>query len=98
MNFKIAAYDMDGTLIKTISGLVFPKDYKDWQLAYPEVPAKLKKMYDDGYKIVIMSNQGRLGRLGKVTVNNFKTKIENIVQKIGVPMQVCFSFIYFVTI
>ncbi|XP_023245378.1 uncharacterized protein F21D5.5 [Copidosoma floridanum] len=84
---KIAAYDMDKTLIKTISGLEFPKDSNDWQLLYPEVPGKLKKFYTEGYKIVILSNQNGLGT-GKVTLKDFKIKIERIVKKIGVPMQV----------
>ncbi|XP_016837662.1 uncharacterized protein F21D5.5 isoform X1 [Nasonia vitripennis] len=84
---KIAAYDMDKTLIKTISGLEFPKDCNDWQLLYPEVPGKIKKFYEDGYKIVILSNQGNLGS-GKITLKDFKKKIEKLVKKIGVPMQV----------
>ncbi|KAL7307670.1 hypothetical protein TKK_0000352 [Trichogramma kaykai] len=84
---KIAAYDMDKTLIKTISGASFPKDCNDWQLLYPEVPGKIKKFYEDGYKIVIFSNQGGLST-GKVKVADFKIKIEKVVKKIGVPMQV----------
>lgn len=87
---KIAAYDMDGTLIKTKSGLVFPKDCNDWQLLYPEVPKKLKQLYKDGYKIVIFTNQGGLGT-GKVKIPDFKSKIKAVVQKLGVPIQVFVS-------
>lgn len=87
---------MDKTLIKTQSGLQFPKDCNDWQLLYPEVPGKIKKLHEDGYKIVILSNQASLGS-GRVSVKDFKLKIERIVRKIGVPMQVCthlwFSFL-----
>lgn len=82
---------MDGTLIKTKSGLVFPKDCDDWQLIYPDVPKKLRKLHNDGYKIVVFTNQKSIGS-GKVNPKSFKTKARNIVQKIGVPMQVCFSF------
>ncbi|KAJ8675281.1 hypothetical protein QAD02_011067 [Eretmocerus hayati] len=84
---KVAAFDMDKTLIKTHSGLEFPKDCNDWELLYPEVPGKLKKLYQDGYKVVIFSNQNALGT-GKVPIKDFKVKIERIVKKIGVPMQV----------
>lgn len=83
---KIAAYDMDGTLIKTRSGLVFPKDYDDWQLMYPDVPAKLKELHNNGYKIVIFTNQASIGS-GKLNVKCFKVKLRNIVQRIGVPIQ-----------
>ncbi|KAK9296462.1 hypothetical protein QLX08_009518 [Tetragonisca angustula] len=84
---KIAAYDMDGTLIKTKSGLVFPKDCDDWQLIYPDVPKKLRKLHNDGYKIVVFTNQKSIGS-GKVNPKFFKNKVRNIVQKIGVPMQI----------
>ncbi|XP_012253924.2 uncharacterized protein F21D5.5 isoform X1 [Athalia rosae] len=84
---KIAAYDMDGTLIKTRSGHVFPKDHSDWQLLYSEVPGKLKQLHKNGYKIVIFTNQGFLS-LGKWKPNDFKEKIERIVTRIGIPMQV----------
>ncbi|XP_015437762.1 PREDICTED: uncharacterized protein F21D5.5 [Dufourea novaeangliae] len=84
---KIAAYDMDGTLITTRSGLVFPKDYDDWQLIYPEVSGKLKKLHGSGYKIVIFTNQGSLGS-GKLSAKLFKNKIKHVAQRIGVPMQI----------
>ncbi|XP_011352161.1 uncharacterized protein F21D5.5 isoform X2 [Ooceraea biroi] len=84
---KIAAYDMDGTLIKPKSGLVFPKDCSDWQLLYPDIPGKLKQFHANGYKIVIFTNQAGLST-GKVKIKDFKLKIEKIVQKIGVPIQV----------
>lgn len=81
---------MDGTLIKTRSGLVFPKDYDDWQLMYPDVPAKLKELHNNGYKIVIFTNQASIGS-GKLNVKCFKVKLRNIVQRIGVPIQVHFT-------
>jgi len=88
--FQVAAYDMDGTLIKTKSGLVFPKDCNDWQLLYPDVPGKLKQLHLKGYKIVIFTNQAGLST-GKFKISDFKRKIENVVQKIGVPIQVRYN-------
>jgi hypothetical protein len=32
---KIAAFDLDGTLIKPLSGAVVPKDMDDWQWLTP---------------------------------------------------------------
>lgn len=80
---------MDKTLIKTKSGLEFPKDCNDWQLLYPDVPGKLRKIHSDGYKIVIFTNQAHLGTV-KVTIPDFKVKIERVVKKLSVPIQVNF--------
>ncbi|XP_013145078.1 PREDICTED: uncharacterized protein F21D5.5 [Papilio polytes] len=84
---KIAAFDMDGTLIKTKSGKVHPVDTNDWQLAFPIVPTKLKEKLDIGYKVVILSNQAPIGK-GRVKIEDFKKKIENLVIKINIPIQV----------
>lgn len=83
---KIAAFDMDGTLIKTKSGKVHPVDTNDWQIAFPNVGQKLKELLTDGYKIVILSNQAPIGN-GRVKIEDFKKKIENIVSKLNVPIQ-----------
>jgi len=85
--FKIAAFDMDGTLIVTKSGKVFPVDENDWQIYSPEVITSIKKLSDDGYKIVIFTNQGGIG-VNKVNEKTFKKKIENILKVIETPVQV----------
>ncbi|XP_053658768.1 uncharacterized protein F21D5.5 [Anopheles marshallii] len=87
---KIAAYDMDGTLIKTKSGNVFPKSIDDWQIAFPEVPGKLKSLHRNGFKLVIFTNQAGIGK-GKVRIEDFRQKIEALVRKLSVPMQVFIS-------
>ncbi|XP_052888912.1 uncharacterized protein F21D5.5 [Anopheles moucheti] len=87
---KIAAYDMDGTLIKTKSGNVFPKSIDDWQIAFPEVPGKLKSLHRNGFKLVIFTNQAGIGK-GKVRIEDFQQKIVALVRKLSVPMQVFIS-------
>lgn len=84
---KIAAYDMDGTIIKTKSGNVFPKNIDDWQIAFPEVPGMLKKLTADGFKIVFFTNQAGITS-GKLKATDLKTKIERITSKLNVPIQV----------
>ncbi|CAD7087902.1 unnamed protein product [Hermetia illucens] len=83
---KIASFDMDGTLIKTKSGRVFPKTIDDWQIAYSEVPGVLKSLHEDGYKIVIFTNQGGISK-GRMTTKEFKFKIMSITEKLNVPVQ-----------
>jgi len=84
---KIAAFDMDGTIIVTQSGKVFPIDDKDWKIYCPEVTKTIRKLSDDGYKIVIFTNQGGIGNK-KVNEKLFKEKIENIIGMIKTPVQV----------
>lgn len=84
---NIAGFDMDGTVIKTKSGARFPKDHNDWDFLSNEVPKQLEKLHKDNYKIVIFTNQAGIGH-DSTKLRNFKTKIENIVNKINIPIQV----------
>ena len=68
---RIAAYDMDGTLIKTVSGNVFPKNIDDWQLNYGSITTKLKHLHENGFKVVIFTNQAGVST-GKTDINDFK--------------------------
>jgi bifunctional polynucleotide phosphatase/kinase len=45
---KIAAFDLDGTLIKTKSGVRFANDASDWTWLYSKVPTKLKELHAQG--------------------------------------------------
>jgi bifunctional polynucleotide phosphatase/kinase len=83
---KIASYDVDGTIIKTKSGNVFPKNMDDWQIAFSEVPGKLKSLHQQGFKIVFFTNQAGISS-GKTKAHEFKSKLERIVGKLGVPIQ-----------
>lgn len=78
---------MDGTIITTQSGKVFPVDYKDWKISSPEVTKTIRQLSDDDYKIVIFTNQGGIGNK-KVNEKTFKEKVENIVDVIKTPIQV----------
>lgn len=83
----IAAYDLDNTLIGTKTGKTFPKNKNDWKILYQQVLVKLKELYDQSYKILIFTNQAGISS-GRNNINDFKSKIEDIVQKINLPIQV----------
>lgn len=84
---KIAGYDMDGTIITTKSGRVFPKDTFDWEILFPEIPKKLKTLHEDNYKICFFTNQSGIAK-GKIKLDDFKNKVKAITARLQVPIQV----------
>ena len=51
-----------------------------------EVPGKLKSLHEDGYKIVVLTNQAGIAK-GRVKIPDFQTKVQNIARKINVPLE-----------
>jgi bifunctional polynucleotide phosphatase/kinase len=56
---KMAMFDYDWTLVKPLSNGTFSKSVDDWRWITEKVPEILEKYYDNGYCIVIISNQTR---------------------------------------
>jgi bifunctional polynucleotide phosphatase/kinase len=54
---KMAIFDYDWTLVKPLSNGTFSKSLDDWRWITEKVPEILKKYYDKGYCIIIISNQ-----------------------------------------
>lgn len=83
---QVAGFDMDGTLICTKSGRVFPKDEKDWKFLYNSTVTKLQKFFEenDNFKFIIITNQAGMSS-GKTSLEGMKKKIETIVSQIAVP-------------
>lgn len=73
-------------MIRTASGRQFPQGRRDWAWLVPEVPKRLKALHEDGWKIVIFTNQNGIAT-GKQPAGDIKGKILDLIKDAGVPMQ-----------
>lgn len=53
----IAAFDLDGTLIKTQSGSAYARSETDWKFYSSRVVSTIRGLHDQGVQLVIFSNQ-----------------------------------------
>ena len=72
---KVLFIDLDGTLIKTISGKTFPEDISDFRIQLP-VLDKIKETFPNLSYFFIVTNQGGIGKF--ISEADFGTKIDAI--------------------
>ncbi|KAJ2608588.1 hypothetical protein H4S08_004396 [Coemansia sp. RSA 1365] len=89
----LATFDLDGTLICVKGKGRFPKDSDDWRFFHPEVPQVLRRMHQQGYGIMILSNQNGLkpkkGDTGlSKRAMEFRLKISKISSQLNVPFTI----------
>jgi HAD superfamily hydrolase (TIGR01662 family) len=92
-SYKVVGFDMDDTLIRPKSGQKFPKNRNDWTWfagnslrsdsyrLFSEVPEKLQQLHNDGYKIVIFTNQLGISK-GKQSAEDIKGKIQDLASEV----------------
>jgi len=71
--------DLDGTVRKTISGEVCPKNWRD-QLLFPEAAQRLKVLSEKGYSIYGISNQGGCEAINPDTGKPYKSRGQAIAE------------------
>jgi len=86
-NSKIAAFDMDDTLIKTKSGKTHGENENDWLIFDDSVSNKLKQYVKDNYKLVIVTNQKGISTK-KTDPEMWKNKIQNIINSLQVNVTI----------
>ncbi|CAN8071963.1 unnamed protein product [Agarophyton chilense] len=84
---KVAAFDLDSTIITTKSRAKFPKSPNDWRLLNAQVQPLITALADDGYLLVIFTNQAGVsnGRIGESFV---KSRIDGILAALKVDIGV----------
>ncbi|XP_073143090.1 polynucleotide 3'-phosphatase ZDP [Henckelia pumila] len=85
---KIAAFDFDGCLAKTSVKRV---GADAWSIMYPSIPEKLQNLYNDGYKLVIFTNESNIERWKnkrQAAVDSKLGRLENFIKLVKVPIQV----------
>ncbi|KAJ6113659.1 Polynucleotide kinase 3 phosphatase [Penicillium sp. IBT 18751x] len=93
---KIAAFDLDSTLIKTKSGNTFPRSATDWQWWNIVVPGKLRELNSAGFQVVVFSNQKKIaiqkdikaGSGESKSLTTFKEKLTAMMNDLQVPISV----------
>tara|TARA_B000000477_G_scaffold66319_2_gene55551 strand:+ start:76 stop:1092 length:1017 start_codon:yes stop_codon:yes gene_type:complete len=76
---KLAIFDYDWTLVKPKTNGTFSKNENDWMWLTENVPNIIKKLYDKGYSINIISNQRK---------NTYKKtqEINNALLNLNIPL------------
>lgn len=81
---RVLGMDLDWTLIRPIKGKIHPLDINDWQFLYQDKNNIIKDKLEEGYKLVIFTNQGGLltKKGGKMGVEDFKKRWIHILEQL----------------
>ncbi|KAJ8903911.1 hypothetical protein NDN08_000442 [Rhodosorus marinus] len=90
---KVAAYDLDGTIIGTKSGKAVGKHAHDWRLYAHLVPEKLVKETDRGFVICIFTNQAGI-KSNYTPEGMIRVKFQQVIRKLAVPCAIFVSCTY----
>jgi bifunctional polynucleotide phosphatase/kinase len=91
MKKKIAAFDLDGTLIKTKSGKPYPIDGEfDWEFNYSNIKDVLNNYLEDNFCIIIITNQKNLKKRG---ITEWCNKLKEIIKQLDIPIKVYASIL-----
>lgn len=94
---KIAAFDLDDTLIKAKRGEnKFARNASSHMWWDQIVPSRLKQLHDDGYLIVVLTNQGAISvkdnakslQKDTLSLKNFKDQLASFLSQLDLPMSV----------
>lgn len=86
---KVAAFDMDSTLISTKSGATFARSSDDWKWWSKEVKSTVQDYSRQGYVVVIFTNQGSVVPIKTAkSFQNFSQRVNQIVSELSIEVLV----------
>lgn len=91
---KVAAFDLDDTLISPNSRNRWDRSATSWKWFDPSVPGRLKQLHKDGFLIAILSNQAAVSLKDKgkslqsdtLSLKNLKAQLTSILLQLDVPI------------
>jgi bifunctional polynucleotide phosphatase/kinase len=84
-SLKLLGFDFDSTLVCQKSSKKFASEPDDWIPLYPTVKDTLNKYYNDGWTIVIFTNQGGVEKK-KITLQSLTQRLNNFINYSGIPI------------
>ena len=93
---KVAAFDLDDTLITSAVGNTWIRSANSWKWFDSSVPGKLRALHAEGYLVVILSNQSTISlkdnkkslQKDMASLANFKSQISAILNQLDLPTSV----------
>lgn len=91
---KIAAFDLDDTIIMPNIGSKWARSATSWRWFDTSVPGRLKQLYDEGYIVVVLSNQGNISlkdnakslQKDTASLGNLKSQIAAVFKQLDFPV------------
>lgn len=95
MPVKVAAFDLDDTIIVP-TGPRFAKSATAWKWWDASVPGRLKALHEEGYIVVILSNQGNISlkdnpkilQKDNLSLANLKSQIASVFRQLDFPITI----------
>lgn len=93
---KIAAFDLDDTIIIPNTGSKWARSATSWRWFDSSVPGRLKQLYDEGYIVVVLSNQGNISLKENsktplrdtASLGNLKSQIAAVFKQLDLPISI----------
>lgn len=93
---KIAAFDLDDTLIVPSTGKTWNRSATSWKWWDVSVPGRLKTLHNEGYLVTIFSNQSTVSlkdnkkslQKDMASLTNFKSQLDAVCKQLDFPISI----------